>query len=81
MVASEDLHGKIQSRFGARLRELRERAGISQEESAHLAGLDRSYIGQVERGERNVSLVNIYKIARGLGVSPGDLFTDLDGVH
>ena len=78
MSSSKILQEKIQSRFGARARELRERAGISQEESAHLAGLDRSYIGQVERGERNVSLFNIFKIAKGLNVRPSDLFANLD---
>lgn len=60
--------------FGGRVRELRQRAGISQEELADLAELDRSYIGGVERGKRNISLVNIHKIARALKVRPGGLF-------
>lgn len=64
----------IRESFGKRLRELRQKAGLSQEELADLAGLDRSYIGGVERGERNVSLVNIHRIARALKMKPGGLF-------
>ncbi|MGY3406070.1 transcriptional regulator with XRE-family HTH domain [Bradyrhizobium sp. GM5.1] len=64
----------IRRRFGQRLREIRTKADLSQEELADLAQLDRSYIGGVERGERNVSLINIYKIARALKLKPGDLF-------
>jgi len=60
--------------FGARVRELRKQAKLSQEELADEAELDRSYIGGVERGQRNVSLVNIHKIARALKVKPGALF-------
>ncbi|KXZ61395.1 anaerobic benzoate catabolism transcriptional regulator [Microbacterium laevaniformans] len=56
-----------------RVRELRQSAGLSQEQLAHQAGLDRSYVGQVERGERNVSLDNIHRLAEALGVSPGAL--------
>lgn len=61
--------------FGARVRRWRAEVGISQEELAHRAGLDRSYVGQVERGERNVNLDNIHHIAVVLGVSPRELFT------
>jgi transcriptional regulator with XRE-family HTH domain len=64
----------IREAFGARVRELRHNAGLSQEELATTANLDRSYIGGVERGERNVSLVNIHKIARALKVKSGALF-------
>jgi len=51
---------------------------MSQEQLADASGLDRSYIGGVERGERNVSLLNITKIARALGVSPKDLLEGVD---
>jgi transcriptional regulator with XRE-family HTH domain len=60
--------------FGERVRELRRKAGLSQEELATAADLDRSYIGGVERGERNVSLVNIHKIAQALRTKPSALF-------
>lgn len=61
-------------KFGERIRELRKRAGLSQEELAAKAGLHRTYVGGVERGERNVSLVNILRLASALGVPAGDLF-------
>jgi transcriptional regulator with XRE-family HTH domain len=64
----------IRNGFGARVRELRRKVGLSQEELATAAELDRSYIGGVERGERNVSLVNIHKIARALKLKPEILF-------
>ena len=60
--------------FGDRLKILRKQSDISQEQLAHLSGLDRSYVGQVERGERNVSLQNIHRLAKALGKSPADLF-------
>lgn len=47
---------------------------MSQEDLAHAAGLDRSYVGQVERGERNVTIDSIYRLASGLKVDPGSLF-------
>lgn len=61
------------SRFGGNVRERRQTLGLSQEEFADRCGLDRTYISGVERGTRNVSLVNICLIARALGVSVGDL--------
>jgi transcriptional regulator with XRE-family HTH domain len=63
----------ILQRFGAHVRELRRERGISQERLATLAGLDRTYVGGIERGERNVALVNILKLARGLEVEPQEL--------
>ena len=60
--------------FGLRIRAIRERRGHSQERLAELAGLHRTYIGGIERGERNVSLANIWRIADALEVSPSVLF-------
>ena len=65
-------------RFGARVRAERERVGISQEALADIAGLHRTYVGGVERGERNVGLLNIIRLARALRVSPATLLADLD---
>ena len=60
--------------FGKRVRALREARGHSQEDLANLARLHRTYVGGVERGERNVSLLNIWRIADALGVDPPALF-------
>ena len=60
-------------KFGERVRALRTERGLSQEGLADLVGLHRTYVGSVERGERNVSLINIIRIADGLGCDPGDL--------
>ena len=60
--------------FGERVRALRQRKKLSQEKLALQAELERSYVGQVERGETNISLLNIEKIANGLGVRVRDLF-------
>ncbi|HBI42089.1 MAG TPA: transcriptional regulator [Planctomycetales bacterium] len=64
--------------FGTRVRQLRKARGWSQENFAHEVGLDRSYMGGVERGERNVSLENICLIARALVVPPAELFKGWD---
>ena len=64
----------IQLLFGSRVRLLRKSLGISQEALANLSELDRSYIGGVERGERNISLGNIEKIAKALNVDIKVLF-------
>lgn len=64
----------VKSAFGNRLRELRQQRGWSQEEFALCVGLDRSYVGGVERGERNVSLENICLLAQALEIPVADLF-------
>jgi ribosome-binding protein aMBF1 (putative translation factor) len=64
----------IRKRFGARVRQLRNDRGWSQEELADRAGLHRTYIGSVERGEQNISIENIAKLAATLGVSLAELF-------
>lgn len=56
-------------RFGKKLRQVRQEKGISQEKLAELAGLHRTYVSSVERGERNISLLNIEKLSLALGVS------------
>ena len=63
----------VQVRFGERLRAVRQERGISQEKLAELAGLHRTYVSSIERGERNVSLVNIERLAAALGVAMAEL--------
>ena len=65
---------KIKSIIGKRIRFLREKASISQKDLAYTADLDRSYIASVESGCRNISIVNIEKIANALGVSIKEFF-------
>ena len=60
--------------FGNRIRELRTETGLSQEKFALKIGMDRTYYASVESGRRNISLINIEKIADGLGVSLNELF-------
>jgi transcriptional regulator with XRE-family HTH domain len=60
--------------FGQRIRELRLKAGLSQEALADLAGIHRNYLGETERGLRNISVRNVLKIAAALQVKPGKLF-------
>lgn len=67
---------RIQARFGERVRELRKLKGLSQEALALACDLDRTYIGGVERGERNISLINIHKIANALSVPPSELLKE-----
>ncbi len=68
----------FQKRLGLRIRELRKRRGWSQEEFAHICGLDRSYMGSVERGERNVTLASLRAIAKALNVKLSAMFKGLD---
>jgi len=73
---AESQEEDIRKQFGERLRHLRSMRGLSQEDLAHLCNLDRSYVGGVERGQRNISLLNIKKIADALSISPRDFFDE-----
>ena len=64
--------------FGRKVRDLRKERKLSQEELAERSGLHRNYIGGIERGERNVGIKALYKIARGLNVPPARLFDGED---
>ena len=64
----------IKKRFGAAVQKRRYELGISQEALAERAGLHRTYIGDIERGGRNVSLENIQKLATALDIAISDLF-------
>lgn len=67
---------KILIAFGNKVRELRKEKGLSQEELSFKADLHRTYIGMIERAEKNITLVNIEKIAKALGVTLKDLLDD-----
>ena len=62
--------------FGLKVKELRKQKNISQEKLAELAGLHRTYIGMIERGEKNLTILNIEKIALALNVKIIDLFNE-----
>lgn len=67
----------ITKEFGERIKETRNKIGISQEKFALSIGMDRTYFASVEAGKRNISICNIKKIADGLGVSLSELFAGL----
>jgi transcriptional regulator with XRE-family HTH domain len=66
----------INKRTGARIRKLRTKKGWSQEKLALEAGLHRAYIGQIERGEKNIGLKNLEKIAKTLGIKLKDIISE-----
>ena len=63
--------------LGKRIRELRQKTGLSQEKFALKIGMDRTYFASVESGKRNIAIMNIKKIADGLGVSLSELFEEI----
>lgn len=65
---------EILVKFGERVRDIRKEKGLSQEQLAFKADLHRTYIGMIERAEKNITLLNIEKIANALTVSINDLF-------
>lgn len=71
-----ELHA-IRKQFGNRVRELRKARGYSQESFAHECDIHRTYMGDVERGERNIALDNIVKISGALGIELSELFQEI----
>lgn len=63
-------------KFGEKVRELRKQKGLSQEQLAEKADLHRTYIGMIERAEKNITLINIHKIACALGIDISELLKD-----
>lgn len=66
----------VRKRFGQNLRAVRQSKGFSQEHLAHAAGIDRSYVGKIERGQVNLSIEKLYLLAETLGCSPKDLIPE-----
>jgi transcriptional regulator with XRE-family HTH domain len=64
--------------FGDTVRQIRRQKGLSQEDLAELSGLHRTYVGGIERGERNIGLVNVLRLAAALDALPGELFRNFD---
>lgn len=67
----------ITTKIGDRIRQLRKQTGLSQEKFAAKIGMDRTYFASVELGKRNISIINLEKIANGLNVSLSELFADI----
>lgn len=77
MVVGGDARDHGRRAFGARVRELRTGSGLSQEQLAERSGLHRTYVSSVERGQRNVGLDNILRLAAALDVPAAALFRDV----
>lgn len=75
---AEVVPDRVLREFGEAVRRLRTRRGLSQEMLGERAGLHRTYVGSIERGERNVSLVNIHRLAAALGVDVPTLMTEAE---
>ena len=70
----------LQHQVGARVRQLREKKGVSQEALAAICNLHRTYVGLIERGERSLSLATIEQLAQGLEVPVSELFSGFDAI-
>jgi transcriptional regulator with XRE-family HTH domain len=70
-VQPDDSH--VLTAIGAAIRSLRKERGLSQEELSHLSSIDRSHMGRIERGERNLSVLNLTRISRGIGCLPSEI--------
>ena len=68
---------EVRKRFGENLRTVRQSKGFSQEHLAYAAGIDRSYVGKIERGQVNLSIDKLYLLAKTLGCSPKDLIPEI----
>jgi transcriptional regulator with XRE-family HTH domain len=71
------MRDKQLAEFGKAIRAIRKEKGLSQEAFADLAGIDRSYMGHIERGEKNITLTKIYQLSDALGMPPSEIFDRL----
>ena len=69
------MHKNVTKKFGSHVKQLRKEKGISQEQLANAAGIERSYMGAIERGERNPTLYKLVQIAQALKVTLPELFS------
>lgn len=70
---------KVKKQFGNALRKVRQEKKLSQEALAEISSLHRTYISEVERGDRNISLINIFKLCNSLNIETSDLFKIIEG--
>lgn len=75
------MNKNIKIKFGIVVKELRKSKGLSQEKFAEKVELHRTYISDIERGEKNISLLNISKIAEGLEVKPSEIFIRMERIR
>lgn len=78
---TDAMNDDILKRFGLTIKRLREREGISQEKLGEISDLHRTYIGMIERAERNITLKNIEKIAKALGTDISKIFEELESTN
>lgn len=72
------MESELNQAFGKRLVSMRKANGFTQEQLAYSSGIDRSYVGKIERGQVNLTLQKLYVLARCLGCRPSDLLPDID---
>lgn len=72
-VSTETRETEVLVELGVVIRNIRRERGISQEELAHLCRIDRSHMGRIERGERNLAILNFIRISRALACTPSEL--------
>jgi transcriptional regulator with XRE-family HTH domain len=70
---AENVENEFLKIIGERIRKSRKQVGISQEQLADIASLDRTYIGGIERGERNITILNLKKVADAIGIPLKDI--------
>lgn len=78
---TDAMNDDILKRFGLTIKRLRERKGISQEKLGEISDLHRTYIGMIERAERNITLKNIEKLAKALGTDISKIFEELESTN
>ena len=78
---TDAMNDDILKRFGLTIKRLRESKGISQEKLGEISDLHRTYIGMIERAERNITLKNIEKLAKALGTDISKIFEELESTN
>jgi len=77
-MSNREIVPNLQKKLGKRIRQLRKDRGYSQESFAFECGLHRTYVGCIERGEKNITVANVEKVAKALKITMEELFKDYD---